>query len=496
MKQSAQEALAEEVAKCYHDPLRFVQMMYPWREPGFLQPYDGPDVWQREFLIKLGKSVKERGFTGQMPVAPIRMGVSSGHGIGKSTMVAWIVNWIMSTRPHAKGTITANTFTQLRDKSWASIQRWTKMCLTRDWFTVTSDRMYHTNYKDSWFCSAQSCKEENSEAFSGQHAADSTSFYVVDESSAVPDKIFEVAEGGLTDGEPMMFVFGNPTRSTGAFHRICFGSLRKRWESVQIDSRECRFTNKAQLKEWADDYGEESDFYRVRVRGLPPAASDLQFISSELVYAAQKRQPMILSDEPLVCGLDVARGGEDHSVFRFRCGGDARSVPAIRLAGGETRDTMRLVTLAADVLERDFGGRRIGTMFVDGTGIGGPIVDRLRQLGHKNVVEVQFGAKSPSTKFANMRSYMWGKCREWLARGAIDKASRLEYDLTGPGYKHDGRDRVILESKEQMKGRGIDSPDDGDALALTFAASTVLRNVPFLNRTQKSKGWRQSWMSH
>ena len=101
MKQSAQEALAEEVAKCYHDPLRFVQMMYPWREPGFLQPYDGPDVWQREFLIKLGQSVKARGFTGEMPVAPIRMGVSSGHGIGKSTMVAWIVNWIMSTRPHA-----------------------------------------------------------------------------------------------------------------------------------------------------------------------------------------------------------------------------------------------------------------------------------------------------------------------------------------------------------------------------------------------------------
>jgi hypothetical protein len=495
IKQSAQAALAEEVAKCYHDPLRFVQMMYPWGEPGFLQPYDGPDVWQREFLQHLGRAVRQHNFTGRIPVPPIRMGVSSGHGIGKSTMVAWIVNWIMSTRPHAKGTITANTFTQLRDKSWASIQRWTKLSLTRDWFTVTSDRMYHTNYKDSWFCSAQSCKEENSEAFSGQHAADSTSFYIVDESSAVPDKIFEVAEGGLTDGEPMIFVFGNPTRSSGAFHRICFGALRKRWYSVQIDSRECAFTNKTQLKEWADDYGEDSDFYRVRVRGLPPGASDLQFISSESVFDAQMRPPMSLSDDALVCGLDVARGGDDHSVFRFRCGGDARSVPPIRLAGEETRDTMRLVTLAADVLERDFDGRRVGTMFVDGTGIGGPIVDRLRQLGHRNVVEVQFGAKSPSTKFANMRSYMWGKCRDWLKRGAIDKTPQLETDLTGPGYKHDGHDRVILESKEQMKGRGIDSPDDGDALALTFAASTIQRRVPFLHsQPSRNKGWR-SWMS-
>ena len=156
---------------------------------------------------------------------------------------------------------------------------------------------------------------------------------------------------------------------------------------------------------------------------------------------------------------------------------------------------MRLVTLASDILERDFHGQRLHTMFVDGTGIGGPIVDRLRQLGNKNVVEVQFGAKSPSTKFGNMRSYMWGKLREWLARGAIDKTPRLEFDLTGPGYKHNGRDQVILESKEQMKGRGIDSPDDGDALALTFAASTVQRHVPFLNRQAKNAtGWR-SWMS-
>ena len=233
----------------------------------------------------------------------------------------------------------------------------------------------------------------------------------------------------------------------------------------------------------------------MRVRGLPPAASDLQFIGSDVIQGAQARDPLTLRDDVLVCGLDVARGGEDHSVFRFRRGLDARTIAPIRLPGAETRDTMRLVTLASDILEREFNGQRLHTMFVDGTGIGGPIVDRLRQLGNKNVVEVQFGAKSPSTKFGNMRSYMWGKLREWLARGAIDTTPRLEFDLTGPGYKHNGRDQVILESKEQMKGRGIDSPDDGDALALTFAASTVQRHVPFLNRQAKNAtGWR-SWMS-
>ncbi len=159
----------------------------------------------------------------------------------------------------------------------------------------------------------------------------------------MPDSIYEVAEGGLTDGEPMIFLFGNPTRSSGMFHRVCFGSARNRWDSVTIDARYSAFTNKAQIAEWAEDYGEDSDFFRVRVRGLPPAASDLQFIDTKVVFEAQQRAAETLPDDTLVCGLDVARGGGDRSVFRFRRGSDARSVPPIRISGEETRDSMRLV---------------------------------------------------------------------------------------------------------------------------------------------------------
>src|SRR5262249_12243069 len=151
---------------------------------------------------------------------------------------------------------------------------WTKRCATGHWFTVTSDKIYHPIYKDSWFCSAQSCKEENSEAFAGQHAADSTSFYIFDEASAIPEKIYEVAEGGLTDGEPMFFAFGNPTRSQGTFHRVTFGEDRRRWNTRSIDSRECAFSNKQLIAEWIEDKGEDSDFVRVRVKGIPPRASD------------------------------------------------------------------------------------------------------------------------------------------------------------------------------------------------------------------------------
>jgi hypothetical protein len=480
-KQVSYEAmLHEEVARYYADPLGFVLSMYPWTEPGMLEHHPGPDTWQYEFLVKLGEEVSVRGFTGMAPVDPIRFATSSGHGIGKSVMVAWLVDWIMSTRPHAQGTVTANTITQLKTKTWAAVQMWTKLCKTTHWFTVNSERMYRNGHGESWFCSQQSSKEENSEAFAGQHAAGSTSFYIFDEASAIPDPIYEVAEGGLTDGEPMMFIWGNPTRSHGKFHQACFGSMRHRWRPTIIDSRTSRFTNKTLIAEWAQDHGEDSDFFRVRVLGLPPAASDLQFIDTATVSAAQKRAAVCLPDDPLIAGLDLARGGSDECVIRFRRGHDARSIASIRVPGQQARDSMKMVTLTADVLTKDYDGRKVAMLFVDATGgsIGGPIADRLRQLGHANVIDVQFGGESPEPKYVNMRAYMWGKMRDWLPTGAIDSTPALEMDLTGPGYQHDKRDRLLLESKESMKKRGVDSPDDGDALALTFAQVVAAKAAP------------------
>lgn len=445
----------------------FVLFAYPWGEPGSsLDGFPGPDVWQAEFLNDLGAEVKKRTFDGKNAVAPIRMAVGSGHGIGKSTLVAWLVDWIMSTRPGCQGTVTANTFTQLSTKTWAAIQRWTGMCITSHWFNITDDRMYRTAQPKSWFCTPQTCKEENSEAFAGQHALQSSSFYICDEASSVPDKIFEVAEGGMTDGEPMIFLFGNPTRSTGKFHRVCFGEERERWNSRSIDSRHCAFTNKKEIAEWEYEYGEDSDFFRVRVRGVPPRASDLQFIDSERISNAENRDVHVMVDEPLVLGIDLARGGEDSNVLSFRRGLDARTIPSMRIKGQDARDSMFMVTKIMDVVEL----YKPAAVFLDATGgsIGGPIGDRLRQMGFQ-VVDVQFGGQAPDGKYANMRSWMWSKMRDWLGQGAIEKDYRLSTDLSGPIAGHNKRDKLILESKESMKKRGLHSPDDGDALALTFA---------------------------
>lgn len=471
-KTSAQDVeLAHFIGQYLEDPLGFVRVAYPWGK-GSLRGYDGPDIWQTEFLTDLGNHVKGRKFDGRQAVKPIRMAVSSGHGIGKSTLVAWLVDWIMSTRPGSQGTLTANTFTQLETKTWAAVQTWTSRCITGRWFDVTADTMKAKESPSTWFCSAQTCKEENSEAFAGQHAATATSFYIFDEASGIPDKIYEIANWGLTDGEPMHFLFGNPTKNSGRFYRAVFGDEQSRWDHRCIDSRTSRMTNKEEIAEEVAREGEDSDTIRVRVRGLAPRASDIQFIDFERVSDAMKREPYFLPDDPLVVGVDIARGGSDDNVITFRRGNDARTIPAIRIPGEKTRDSSLMVAKIAEVLQSEYGGVRPSVAFLDGTGVGGPICDQLKKLGHRNVVEVQFGGHSPDRKYANMRAYMWGRMKDWLIRGAIAKNARLESDLTVPGFKHDSGDAVVLEAKEQMKKRGEKSPDYADALALTFARVT------------------------
>lgn len=468
--------LADLMAEWADDALGFVEGSFLWGE-GDLEGFDGPDEWQREFLVEVGRQARERGFDGVQAVDAIRMATASGHGIGKSALTAFLILWIMSTRPHCKGVVTANTSAQLETKTWAELAKWRKRCLTGHWFKISvgkmSMRIAHVDHPETWRCDALTCREENSEAFAGLHAANSTPFYIFDEASAVPDAIWEVAEGGMTDGEPMFFAFGNPTRNTGRF-RECFGRFRNRWTTRQIDSRTARFPNKKQIGEWVTDYGEDSDFVRVRVRGVFPRAGSMQFIPSDVIDAAVSPERDVHTDlsDPVVFGVDVARFGDDATVICIRVGRDARAIPWTVLRGA---DTMQVAATVADLAKK----WKPDAIFVDGGGVGGGVVDRLRYLSNP-VHEVQFGAKADRPQlqqegavvYANKRAEMWGAMREWLAGGAIPNKPDLIQDLTGIEYGYvlkEGRDAIALERKEDMKKRGLASPDHGDALALTFA---------------------------
>lgn len=463
-------ALAEAVAEYVTDPLGFVMFAFPWGEPGTeLEREEGPDEWHVQFLTRLGAEVRTRGFNGHDPVDPIQMATVSGHGVGKSALTAWLILWLMSTRPNCKGTVTASTAPQLETKTWPELAKWWKLSAVREWFEITMGRgsmkLVAVENPEGWRTTAQTATKENSEAFAGQHAADSSSFYIFDEASAVPDKISEVAEGGLTDGEPFWFQFGNGTRNSGKFHRL-FHKERHRWITFHVDARTCKKPNKTLHAKWIADYGEDSDFVKVRVRGLFPSQSAEQFIGQDLVAGARKREAFEDRRQRMLIGVDVARFGDDASIICRRRGRDARSWPWIRMEG---QDTTKLAARVAALVAEHRMLNDDPVVFVDGAGVGGGVVDQLRQLGLE-VFEVQPGeAARDSVKYGNKRVEMWGDMKAWLAGGCIPDSQVLEDDLCGPEFFYDIRGRQYLEAKDAMKARGLASPDEGDALAYTFA---------------------------
>lgn len=468
--------LANEIGKFYNDPMGFVLFAFPWGEPNTsLQGFFGPDQWQINVLNDIGDAVQDRKFNGVDPVDPIQLAVSSGHGIGKSALSAWLILWVMSTRPHSKGVVTANTGDQLKTKTMSELTKWKSLCITGHWFEKSAMSIVHRAYPDTWRVDAQTCREGNSEAFAGLHCANSTPWYLFDEASAVPEKIWEVAKGGLTDGEPMHICFGNPTRNNGAFYE-CFRRNSHRWITHNVDSRSAKMTNKKLIEEWVADFGEDSDFVRVRVRGVFPRGGDMQFIPSDVTFNARKRgSGMYLGDDPLICGIDMARGGDDNCMIQFRRGKDAKSEKVYKIPGEKSRDSMKVVSLLTMILDR----HKPDVSFIDKGSMGGPVGDRLRQLGY-HVIDVGFGENAADVKHYKSRTAEMGaRCRQWLLDGgSIVDDDQLELELTSREFGHNDRDQLVLERKKDMKIRLGVSPDWADALYLTFAEPVPKRDTP------------------
>ena len=480
--------LAAEIAEYCNDPLGFVRDCFPWGE-GVLAGESGPDEVQEEFLRSLGEEVRARAFDGHTPVMPILMAESSGHGTGKSAMGAWLTWWILSTRPGSIGTVTAGSYVQLESRTWAAIQWWGKICATAHWFDIQAHKIVALEDPENWKVQAQSCKEENAQSFAGQHARTSTSWYLFDEASEVPKGIWDTAAGGLTDGEPMFFAWGQCVRNTGAFYEACFGTQAARWNVRRVDSRNSRFTNKELIAQWLKDYGEESDYFRVRVLGMPPSASELQYIDRARVDAARKRTFATTPYDPLIAGFDVSGGGKAWNVIRFRRGLNMDVRAPIRMPGDKDPDRSQRIAICAEMLNETDQDRKVTALFVD-TAFGAPIVAVLRQMGYQNAYEVAFGGESPDEHFLNLRAYMYSKLKDALMLGAIPKDDEnLAQQLCLPGYHiRTGGSKLVIESKQDIQARGEKSPDDADALALTFARPIAIRKPKALERPQPRGG--------
>lgn len=457
MGSSGPAKLADVIADTYADPLAYVLLAFDWGR-GDLLGESGPDQWQADLLRDVGSKVLTAD-------EAIREAVSSGHGVGKSALVAWLILWAMSTRPHMAGVVTANTAAQLETKTWRELSLWWKRSINRSWFQWTATKFYQVENPDTWFVAAIPWSKEKSEAFAGLHAEHV--LVIFDEGSGIDDVIWDVSEGAMTTKGALWCAFGNPTRNTGRF-RECFGKFKHRWKTWQIDSRDAKKANRAQIDQWIEDYGEDSDFVRVRVRGVFPRTASSQFISSDAVDSCRKYRAKGYEELPKVIGVDVARFGSDQSVITRRQG---RKVWAqVKIRG---MDTMQVSSKVVEEIE----SFRPHAVLIDGVGIGAGVVDRLRQLGH-NVIDVSAGSRASNPeKYSNKRAEMWDRMRQAINDGLeLPDDSELSEDLSALTYGYTPTQLLQLEKKEDLKKRGLSSPDCADSLALTYAENVLADN--------------------
>jgi hypothetical protein len=301
---------------------------------------------------------------------------------------------------------------------------------------------------------------------------------IFDEASGIADPIWAVTGGFFTENTPNRFwlAFSNPRRNTGYFYE-CFNSKRAFWQTKVVDARTVEGTDKQVYERIIQEYGADSSQAHVEVYGMFPSAGDDQFISASIVDDAMKREKYKDQSAPIVIGVDPARFGADATVIAVRQGRDI--VKIMRHRGD---DTMTVVGHVIEAIEE----YKPTLVVIDEGGLGAGIVDRLKEQRYK-IKGINFGNKAKNPiMYGNMRAQMWGDMRDWLKTASIPNDRFLKTDLISPMMKPDSRGTIFLESKKEMKARGLASPDAADAICVTFAFPVAHREYIEKTRTLRS----------
>ena len=436
------------------DPLNFVKWCFDWSQ-GELKESDGPDVWQAEILNEISAYCKKIA-AGENP-GPLQLAVASGHGIGKSALVAWIIQWFMSTRSHPQIVVTANTEAQLLGKTWRTLSRWHKQMINAHWFDWTATKFAYKQSPEDWYANAVAWSENNPDAFAGTH--DQNVLVIFDEASNIHDVIWGKVDGAMSTKGAMWICFGNPTRNTGRFYD-CFHKYSKWWKTKQIDSRTAKWADKVWVERFLEQFKDDPDKIKVQILGQFPSASVTQFISTESVEKCMKHEAQGWEYQPKVMGVDVARFGSNSSVICLRQGRKVHEMQILPKA-----DLMETASMVAEAIKT----HNPHTVFVDGSGIGAGVVDRLRQLNFQ-VVDVNGGNQSMNPRYLNKRAEMWAELKEFLiSLCELPPDDNLKRELTCVQYSFTDRGRIRLQRKEDIMDDYGFSPDRADALAMTFA---------------------------
>ena len=488
--------------KIKDDPLAFVLFVFPWGKEGTpLEHFKGPRKWQREVLQALTVHIKQNG--GKVDFDTVnfdtfRMATSSGRGIGKSALVSWLTIWMLSTRIGSTTIISANSESQLRSVTWAEITKWLAMSLNSHWFEVSATRLMPAKWMTElverdlkkgtryWSVEGRLWSAENPDSYAGVHNYDGV-MVIFDEASGIDDAIWAVTSGFFTENTPHRFwlSFSNPRRNTGYFFE-CFHSKRAFWNTKIVDARTVEGTDKQVYQQIIDEYGADSAQAAVEVYGDFPSEGDDQFISSSLVDDAMKRVPIKDDTAPIIVGVDPARFGSDSTVIVVRQG---REIVEIKRFRGD--DTMTVVGHVIECIEE----YKPAMVVIDEGGVGGGVVDRLKEQRYK-IRGVNFGNKAKNPlMYGNKRAEMWGEMKSWLKTASIPSERMLKSDLISPIMKPDSKGTIFLESKKDMRARGLASPDAADALCVTFAYPVAHREAPKIKtRNYTPQGVATSWM--
>lgn len=431
---------------------------------------EGPAEFAREVL---GASPTDQQIEGgKAVVAKRRVSIRSGHGTGKSTFEAWCVLWFLSCYFPAKVPATAPTSHQLDDVLWSEIAKWHRMLKERypalgDQFEWAKGSFRMKSAPNESFAVARTSRPERPEALQGFHSENI--LFLIDEASGVTDNVFEVAEGALSTDGAYVVMAANPTRQSGYFFDS-HHKMRASWAALHWSGIDSPMVSRTYIENMKKKYGEQSPVYKVRVLGEFIGAVD-GVVSLELCEAARIRDVDVIASAPVVWGVDVARFGDDSSALAKRKGN--HQLEPIREWFG--KDTMQTVGIIKAEWDKTPAEARPFAINVDVIGIGSGVVDRLKEIGLPvvgvNVAETEAVNAGKERQFNRLRDELWWKCREWLEAKNCKFCDDDETiaELTTPTYTVLSTGLIQVERKDEMKKRGVKSPNRADAWNLTFA---------------------------
>lgn len=442
-----------------------------------------PDVWQKDCLDALKDKKK------------FRIALKACAGPGKTAVLSWAGWWFLScwAEPgdHPKGLAVSVTRDNLRDNLWPELSKWQNRSeFLKFAFTWTKERIYANDHPETWFLAARSwpqgaSEEEMGATLSGIHSG--FNMFLIDESGKIPIAVARAAEQAVSSAKRVWIIqAGNPLTQDGMLYDAAT-RLRHLWHMITItgdpdDPKRSPRIDLQWAKEQIEAYGRDNPWVMAYILGEFPPGGINTLLSVEEVEAAMNRHlredQYDFSQKRL--GVDVARFGLDSTVLFPRQGLSA--FKQVRMQGARSNDIAARVMMAREKWGQEF-------TFVDGTGgYGSGVIDSLIQAGQE-VNEVNFSGKSLDARYFNKRSEMWFLMADWVKRGgAMPYDANLLRQLTVATYTfQNGKFR--LEEKDQMVKRLNLSPDDADALALTFALPEMPASTDIISKLiEKDKG--------